>query len=970
MAGCAIYQDRCATSRYSQSMSSTSSDPANQKRTVPDTIGLLGGLKAVWPAAERPLWERLLTISAGLYAVVVTVWLLVALGPSGSARPEPPGAASLLVSLPLVVLAIALSWRAAGVPSLDLATRRFWKIVTGVLVVSALMSAVPLIPVFSEMWFNASLRAAISMGMTIALLIGMLRLPSAPRTSIGRTALWFDMMTLMIGGWLVAWYDLNSSTIVRSPELTGALWLEYVQGVSALVAAQIAIVMWRRTSLVHRATALMLVGSALGLIFVGHLAQIRQLHGRAFFAESITVVLPVVCLLFSLAAQATSVTLFSTAPRSQIATRGFGLSIVPAIAILPGFGLLLLIAYRENQRPLLVLILGTSVLTVLAFARQYMASFLSMRKLAAVTARESEARFRALVQNSSDVIMIVGVNGEVLWVSPSSKTVFGHDSAALAGKNILTLVHQDDRDNAAEFLGKLADDRVRQEAAASGQTAALKYEWRFYHANGTWMTIDIAGTNMLDEQVIRGLVLNCRDVSEQSLIKEQYAHQAFHDPLTDLANRSLFLYQVGHALSKSARDGSPVALLFFDLDNFKTVNDSLGHAAGDNLLVDAARRLASCVRSTDIIARLGGDEFAVLMEKTETVEEVLAVASRIGAALSRPFVLNNKEVFVSASIGIARSEPGQSSDEIVRNADVAMYVAKGRGKGQHVLFEKQMHEAAVERLVIEADLRRAVDNEEFFLQYQPIVCLETGHIIGAEALVRWLSRDRGLVPPGVFISIAERTGLIVPIGKWVLRRACIEARRWTRDRGVPVRISVNLSGRQLQDETIVSDVREVLEDTGLDPRQLVLELTESILMQNTEMALDRLLALKELGVGLAIDDFGTGYSSLSYLQRYPVDILKIDKSFVDTIDKGGEGSVLANAIVALGDTLQMSTVAEGIETEAQRDRLIEIGCELGQGYLFSRPVDGQDFWHLLQTSGACSPYVSRRLRGSIEHQAA
>jgi diguanylate cyclase (GGDEF)-like protein len=538
--------------------------------------------------------------------------------------------------------------------------------------------------------------------------------------------------------------------------------------------------------------------------------------------------------------------------------------------------------------------------------------------------------------------------------------VFGHDPARLVATPLDAMLHPDDAAAARQFLEDLArPSRVFPDAPASG---AMKREWRLRHADGSWLTVDNVGTNLLHEPVIQGLVLNTRDVTEQSIIKQQYMHQAFHDPLTDLANRSLFLYQVGHALARAQRTAGTVTVLFLDLDNFKTVNDSLGHAAGDNLLVDAARRLAVCVRESDLIARLGGDEFAVLVEQTASVDEVLQIAGRIRTALSTPFKLGGKEVFVNASIGIARTSCGETTDELVRNADLAMYVAKNRGKGQHVLFEPTMHHAALERLVVEADLRQALEHEEFLIQYQPIVALDTGEIIGAEALVRWLCRERGRVAPGVFIPIAEETGLIVPIGRWVLRRACREAQRWTRERGLPVRITVNLSGRQLQEPGIVDDVREALVDSGLSPGQLVLEITESMLMHDTVLSMARLTALKALGVSLALDDFGTGYSSLSYLQRYPIDILKIDKAFVDDIDQGGEGPVLASAIIALGATLRMNTVAEGIETEPQRGQLLALGCQLGQGYLFSPPLDAEEFWHLLLARGARTPYTTLRRR--------
>lgn len=946
---------------HSQSDESLALHTSAVRRVAP-----VAGLAALWPSSDRPAWERRVTMAAVVYAVLAAVAMGLFSGLAASATGT-VRLVQLFLSAPVWALAVGLAWRAISEPSLDPATRRLWRTVVAVLVLSAVACLFPLLPGMSWLRGKTGLRAVAGIGLAMLLLIAMLRLPSAPRTRVGKVTLLFDVATLVIGGWLVAWYDVTTTPVGGDPLLPKLLWLEYLQGIAALTVFEICIVMWRRTALLHRANALLLIGVAMALIFVGHVSTIRGLHGEAFLAEPITTVLPIVCLLFALAAQSTSVGILNTVPRSHSTTRAYGLSVIPALAILPGFVLLLQLTIRERHQPLLGLTVGAAILTALTLTRQFIASFLAIRKLAAVSARESEARFRALVQHSSDVIIIVDRDGYLQYASPAITTVFGYDPAAMVGTSLVSLIHPEDQESASQFLADLANNRLRTDPSVA---SALKHEWRFVNSESTWQTVDVAGTNLLNEPVIRGLVLNCRDVTEQSLIKEQYAHQAFHDSLTDLANRSLFLYQVGHALARGTRKGAPVTVLFLDLDNFKTVNDSLGHAAGDRLLIDAARRLASCVRSSDLISRLGGDEFAVLMEDTESMDEVNAVAARIGAALSRPFVLGNKEVFVSSSIGIARSEPGETADELIRNADVAMYVAKNRGKGQYVQFEKQMHAAALEKLVVEADLRRAVDNEEFFLQYQPIVNLETGDIIGAEALVRWLNRDRGLVPPGMFIPVAERTGLIVPLGRWVLRRACIEARRWTRERGLPVRITVNLSGRQLQDEAIVDDVREALTDSGLDPGQLVLELTESILMQNTGLSMQRLLALKDLGVSLAIDDFGTGYSSLSYLQRYPVDILKIDKSFVDAIDGEGEGPVLAKAIVALGETLQMNTVAEGIETESQRGYLLTLGCELGQGYLFAPPLDGQDFWHLLLARGSRSPYVSKRLRETGEQQAA
>lgn len=924
------------------------------------------GYAAVSAGLHSARWERYAIMSAAVYTIVVTMWLATLHGRDIELFSF-LGAARLLAPFPVVGVALVFAWRASRELSLDLGSRRFWRRLIVVLAIVAITPCLRFMPTLPWIGVDMALRFGVTLSGPLLMLAALLQLPSAPHTPVDKTKLWLDIATVIVGGLLVAWYDLATVPLPDDRMVRVSFQLLHVLTVCDLVLVLVASVLWRRTALIPRANILVLIGAALLIRFLGHVASIGEMHAGQKVPDVMYLIRPTAGLLLAVAGWLSAATVLRRDVRSPRDRDGRSVSILPYVLVLPGFVLLLRLAFEEGRQPLFGLVLGAAALTALAFARQFAASREAVSALAEATARDSEARFRALVQHSSDVIMIVDPDGTLRYASPSMSTVFGHEPSRIVGLNLFTLLHMEDQQGAAQFLEELARTGIRTGAGSPG---VLKREWRLVHADGSWMTVDNVGTNLLREPVVRGLVLNSRDVTEQSMIKQQYIHQAFHDPLTDLANRSLFLYQVGHALARGARKNSPVTVLFLDLDNFKTVNDSLGHAAGDRLLVDAARRLASCVRASDLIARLGGDEFAVLVEDAASVEEVLVVASRIGTALSRPFMLGGKEVFVSASIGIARSSQGESSDDLVRNADVAMYVAKTRGKGQHVLFEQEMHDAAVERLVVEADLRRAIEREEFFLEFQPIVQLETGDIIGAEALVRWLCRERGTVPPGVFIPIAEVTGLIVPIGRWVLRRACREAQRWTRERGIPARITVNLSGRQLQDAAIVDDVRQALEETGLDPAQLVLEITESMLMQNTEVSMIRLTALKELGVSLAIDDFGTGYSSLSYLQRYPIDILKIDKAFVDVIDKGGEGPVLASAIVALGDTLRMNTVAEGIETEAQRGHLLTLGCELGQGFLFSPPLDEEEFWHLLLARGSRTPYVSRRLRETGEQQAA
>ena len=422
-------------------------------------------------------------------------------------------------------------------------------------------------------------------------------------------------------------------------------------------------------------------------------------------------------------------------------------------------------------------------------------------------------------------------------------------------------------------------------------------------------------------------------------------HRALHDPLTDLGNRFLFRDHLERGLMRARRGGAAVAILFLDLDGFKPINDSLGHAAGDCVLVGVARRLAVAVGDAGLVARLGGDEFAVLIDGG--ADEATVVAARIAEALSAPHSVAGVEVFASASVGIAVSLAGEeTADELLRNGDLAMYSAKARQSGGPELFQHRMHASAIERMSLLLDLRRALDRHEFFLHYQPIVSIETGAIVGTEALVRWRHPERGVIPPVVFIPLAEETGLIVPLGRWVLREACSTARRFQEASTAPLKMSVNVSPRQLQHGGITADVERALVDFELDPRSLILEITESIALEEREPVL---VALKAHGVKLAIDDFGTGYSSLAYLRRLHVDIVKIHKSFIDGIVGEGGDAELSRAIVRFGGAMGLRTTAEGIESPDQWEELRALGCDFGQGYHFSRPIDPEALIALLQS---------------------
>jgi diguanylate cyclase (GGDEF)-like protein/PAS domain S-box-containing protein len=559
--------------------------------------------------------------------------------------------------------------------------------------------------------------------------------------------------------------------------------------------------------------------------------------------------------------------------------------------------------------------------------------------------QRSEARFASLVQNASDVVLVVDADSSVRYISPSVERVLGYHASHIDGTKLTELVGDDDKAHVLQFLTTGARDVDDHPA---------RTEFRMCHRDASWRDVEVVCTNLLEDENVRGIVLNVRDISERKAFEQQLAHQAFHDSVTGLANRALFKDRVEHALEKQTRDTKPVSVLFMDLDDFKTINDSLGHAAGDLVLREVGERLKGCLRAADTGARFGGDEFAILLEDGNDGVDATDVAERILAALDPPFALENKEVFVRASIGIASAdflaETGTGgAEELLRNADVAMYMAKEAGKARFQAFEPAMHDTALRRLELKADLQRAIDSNEFTLHYQPIIVLSTGEVEGLEALLRWQHPERGMVPPLDFIPLAEETGLIVPIEKWVLREAASHAKALQDKypKATPLHIAVNLSARQLQRSELVDEVAEALAATGLAPSSLVLEITESVMMQDMELSIQRLGELKQLGVNLAVDDFGIGYSSLNYIRRFPVDILKVDKSFIDGVAESGEESALTAAIIELAGILHLRPVAEGIELAGQLEKLLELKCELGQGYYFARPMPIADIDELL-----------------------
>jgi len=558
--------------------------------------------------------------------------------------------------------------------------------------------------------------------------------------------------------------------------------------------------------------------------------------------------------------------------------------------------------------------------------------------------QQSEARFASLVKNSSDIVTVIEPDTVVRYASPSAARVLGLDPQDLEGTRFIDLIHPDDKTRVLSFLTSIGQ--------GEGTTSLM--EFRVRHRTGTFLFAETLRTDLLHDPNVKGIVLNTRDITERKQFEEELERQAFHDSVTNLANRALFHDRVLHAIERQGRGQKTLSVLFMDLDDFKTINDSLGHAAGDGLLAEVGERLRHTLRAADTAARLGGDEFAILLEDGGEGVQAADVADRIMQMLEEPFVLEGKEVFVRASVGIAVADASDGDGEaaaetLLRNADVAMYMAKEKGKARYQLFEPEMHDTALRRLEMKADLQRALEHGEFILHYQPVVELKTGRIIGVEALIRWTHPRRGLVQPLEFIPLAEETGLIVPIGHWVLLEAtkfAVELQeRFPME--PPFHMAVNLSARQLARPEIVDEVRAALEETGLPPQALILEITESMVMQDMELAIERLRQLKELGVLLAIDDFGTGYSSLNYVRRFPVDILKVDKSFIDEVSEGGESSALTAAVIELAGILNLTPVAEGIERPDQLERLMELECDLGQGFLFARPLTPEALRSLL-----------------------
>jgi diguanylate cyclase (GGDEF)-like protein/PAS domain S-box-containing protein len=743
-----------------------------------------------------------------------------------------------------------------------------------------------------------------------------------------------DCATMVVGFGALLWFTALAPLSTMSAEQLRENWSAASFGIGnglCVIAALILamqITDWRN----ERAATWLI--AALITTMVADLLWVNAELGKTYeVGAGIDAVYPVYYIFLWLSANA------QRSERTNTSTRGLQGDLrgsLPVVALMVGAVALLhdRLDLAEGDSPLLLTVV--LIATALVVVSQALATREVVGLHREVATRRFDERLTELVRRSSDMIAICDPDGTVRYASPSSEQLLGVRPGELAGQKI---------DDVLGPEGPLVREIFDKAVATEHSEHTAKFS--IPQPEGEKRTYKMVIANLCHVESIRGLTLNIRDVSDATRLHDQLRTLAFHDSLTLLANRSLFTDRVHQAL-KHIADGRVPAVLFIDLDNFKTVNDSLGHNAGDQLLRGFAHRLVQCTRSGDTVARLGGDEFAVLIDHAASDEAAMAVARQILEACRQPFEIDGRPLRVGASIGVAMSDRVSTVERLMRNADAAMYSAKSHGKAHAEIFQPEMLRAARRRMRIENELDAAIEQRQLEAHYQPIVDLTSRHLVGVEALMRWRHPTRGLVMPSDFIPLAEETGQIVPMTQWILDRACQDASRLQREipHGEGLRVAVNVSSRYLNQGNVVADVRAALGTHRLRPDCLILEVTESLLLENSSQMERTFSDLKAIGVRLALDDFGTGYSSLAYLHRFPIDILKIDRSFVERLgdEPDGEGVdavALARAILSLAEALGLDTVAEGIEHDLQRETLLQLGCRTGQGYSFGKamPVD-------------------------------
>ncbi len=868
-------------------------------------------------------WTGAVAIGVILY-VAVAIWVTMASLPPSAALDFYRMVSDQPAAIAAALLAIVAA-RATRQP----AARKTWQFLAAAIVtynlgnlVDAFLRIAGLTPFPSQAdFFYLAFFPILIAGILVSLRASSLR------ASWGRLLL--DSLILVLGFGTFFWFFVISpAAAANEEELARFVLTQIYIALDCLMVMAIGVLLMNSSNCPLRKTTITLLAGGFGLMFLGDIVWAASVVvGKYISGDNFSDVLYLGCYA-GLAAAAQVQIRDKSRPERQ---RSAGASALTQGIAYAGLGLsffvLVYFAASDGSSPVTIMTVAIFVLAILVMARQSVI----LRDDAQERQRKAvdlvEARFASLIRNASDVIMIVDAVGRIEYASPAVQRTFGLWQDDLVGRRLGEIWREADNDRIAAFLAEVT---ATQGISIGPVEIPVGTKTRRF-------ILECVGSNLLDDPAVKGLALNLRDVTERKALEDQLRQLAFHDPLTLLANRSLFRNRVEHALALSRRTQERLAVLMIDLDNFKNVNDSQGHDVGDRLLQTAAQRLVKCTRAADTVARLGGDEFAVLLEGVTTVEQAERIATSVTEAFRTPISIDGNDMLVTVSIGVAFSAPGDDTENVLRNADIAMYNAKSTGKARHVVFHERMQEQLQERLRLEDDLNQAFIRGEFFLEFQPIIDLKTTELLGVEALVRWQHPVNGRLLPAQFIPMAEESGQIIALGRWVLEDACRQVQEWRQriSAGEGLRVAVNISGRHLQQGDLIGDVQHALDVSGLDPQSLLIELTESTMMHNSEANLIKLKELKSLGVRLAIDDFGTGYSSLSYLHRFPIDILKIDRSCVSRLTESSEGPKLARAVVMLGETLGLETVAEGVEVDDQVAQLLQLGCVAAQGFLFS-----------------------------------